>query len=1761
MSDIDRLEVQVEAQATKANNALDALVGRLDKISSSLTRIDADGLSNLANGVNRLTQASQGLKAVKLTDFTRLSKSLNALTGVDVQGVSDTSRAISTLTANLAQIDSVTVDSQGFANLANAVGSLGRKTVTQVVSNIPQLTKGIQGLVSGLNGIGTINFDMTGMANLVSSITKLGGKAATNAIPNIQQLGTVLKALMATLSTAPTVSQNLIDMTNAMANLASNGSRVSSVSTSLSRSFNTMSSSAKTAKTHSLGLASAIGKLYATYWIFFRAFGKLKDAIDISSDLTEVQNVVDVTFGKMKQKVEDLASVSITEFGMSELTAKQIASRFQAMGTAMGFTQEKMSDMSIGLTKLAADMASFYNVEQEAVAKSLQSVFAGETEPLRKYGIDLTNATLQEWAMKRGIDAKVASMTQAEKTLLRYQYVMESSSAAQGDFARTSGNWANQLRVLAQSFQALGAIVGEVLINVLKPFVQALNNVMQKVIQFARTVANALGKIFGWKFEISNAGITNDIDGIVAGTEETEDNLGGAADNAKKLRDYVLGIDELNIISPDDASGAADDMSSALDDLSDMDGAGDINLVKTESLFDKFKSDIDTLFELGRYISDALADMLESIDWDSIYQKAENFGKGLAQFLNGLITPRLFYDFGMTIANALNTVLHFLDAFGEEFNWINFGKSIAAGINGFFENFDFALLAKTINVWAKGLLDAIITAIDETDWGMIGTQIGTFLVGIDFLEIGLKIGKAIWKAINAGFELFEGMFEKAPLETALLSLVAITKLLKSNKVKAFASAIKTAVTNVTLFGKALTGGEAELAALTAAMPKTAKVIDVLKGSFLALKTGMADGGIYAGVQAAFEKISGSMTGLQKGVIGVVTAFAEFAIIKDSAKDIVQWLVDGTGNLGVNIAELAGAFAIAGVAFSTVFGFPAGVIAAGITALIAGIAGVVSAMNEMAENNAMETVANAMQNPGGVPISELSNGYVALADEIKAQFDGINQKSQELETTRANIAETTASLDPYVFAIQNGAAVTDESIAEMTAAFQRLLTDSSSLLEQESLIIYEALAGSLGEAVTAAGGSIDEYILATDRLKSETQKELEEISDSLGKLKEDYEQGILTQEEYAESMMDLISRYKELTGKGNEVESAISNLNDVVSAGINWDAVYKEGDFDSAALTNEIEKVGQSFTDAKDTVSTSGQEIIDTINSLIEQAQATGDTEAETALTQLLKYQEEEINRQIGEIDRLAAEYTQTIQDDLINKIPEIVDGVEPPNWAQALMGQTEESNVQKALSIFQEEWINPVESSIQEQFGTLGESGKTYASEAMGNILDGLFEYGNTNSANRYDQLRKTLTTDVEGAVKGGLDDAKAGIKTSADGLAKDTIDGYSEGIEAYGPETQIVLKTWMSDNVSAIHDSDMNFGSPSQTTYDFGQDTVEGFNLGIAENAASTTEVISAWMESVKQAFSSEQWTTMFANMLPAFQQKWLELTEWWNETAIPEFWEATTEGVFSLDNWLLLFDNMKLGMQTKWGEIFLWWTEEAMPVWWETGVDEYLNLERWLDELENVRLAFETKWTEIDQLIDLIMTEMMKKMEERMELIRTGWEEALSNMQETTTVVFGSVRDTAISILDEIIAKIAEVSSAVAGLAAEISGLSSSLSGLSGIRVNGISLVSGSVSGFASGGYPETGELFMARENGVNEMVGRIGSRNTVANNDQIVAGITAGVASANAEQNELLREQNQLLMAILEKGFNATLEIDGRELVSAYDRRAARNGFSFT
>ena len=784
MADIDELQIKIKADSAKASDSIDKLASSLDSLGKSLS-FDTSKLSNIASGIRSMSDAATGFKGAKSKEITSLATALSKFSNVDTSsfygisaamknlaagmkdtkmidasGILNTASALSKMGGKLAtvgtdnlvkikddlayfvkgmnSVGALNFDTTGLTNLIGSISRLGGKISTQATANLPQISAQLQNFVRQMNKIGELKFDMTNMSSLVTSISRLGSVASGRAVNNIPLLADNLKYLFETLSKAPNVSANIIRMTEALANLAKTGASSGRAATSLGKSLNIFSGSANKAKSSSFSLASAFGKLYASYWLLFRAFSKIKDAIDISSSLTEVENVVRTTFGNYEKLIQDFSKTSIQDFGMSELTAKQVASRFQAMGTAMGFSQGKMADMSLQLTKLTADMASFYDMEQSDVARNLQAVFTGETEPLRKYGLDLTQATLKEWAMKQGLDADISSMTQAEKTMLRYQYVMANTAAAQGDFARTSDTWANQIRILKQSFEQLAAIIGGALINAFKPFVQTLNAVMQKVIAFATTVTNALGSIFGWKFEISAGGLADDWSNAAGSAADIADSTGQAAKNVEKMNKGLRAFDELNLITtPDNSSGSGSGGSGG---GGASGGGASGGLVQVDTIFKDYESQIRSLRELGEYISDALSDAMESIDWDRIYSKARNFGKGLADFLNGLITPRLFGDVGMTIASALNTAIYAALSFGEEFDWTNLGDSIAAGVNRFFETFDFSALGRTINTWVHGIYDTITTAIGNIKWSEVWDGVTDFLSEIDLETISLIIG-------------------------------------------------------------------------------------------------------------------------------------------------------------------------------------------------------------------------------------------------------------------------------------------------------------------------------------------------------------------------------------------------------------------------------------------------------------------------------------------------------------------------------------------------------------------------------------------------------------------------------------------------------------------------------------------------------------------------------------------------------------------------------------------------------------------------------------------------------------------------------------------------------------------------------------------------------------------------------------------------------------------------------------------------------------
>lgn len=823
--ELESLQIQITSDAHNATAAINNLISRLTSLKTALSGFNNISFGNIvasANSANSsfrsltttISNLSQNMRTAK-GNMTELGGRLSEIR-VDSSAASSIetvaaairklgSKTIVTATRNLPELTVtlrnfakeinelgiVNFDTASMTGVISSIAKLGGKASTQATKNLPTISAQLQNFVRQMNQIGSFSFDMINLSQMVAAIGKLGSVASGRAVNNIPLLAKNLKELFVTLSSAPNVSGNIIRMTEALANLSTGLGRTRGAASNASSGLNLLGKNVGSVRIKSFSLASAIGKVYATYFLLFRGIEKIKDAIDISSAVTEADNVVRQAFGKYERLVDDLCKVSIKKFGMSELSVKQFAGRFQSLGTALDIPQGKMAKMAIKLTELTGDLASYYDVSQEDVAKSLQSVFTGTTAPMRRYGVDLTQATLNEWLMKKGIDAKVKSMNQAQKAVVRYEYTLERTKAAQGDFLRTSDSWHNTLTVVTESFKDLGKTVGDIAINAFKPFLRVLGIVAEKVNSFVEMVLNALGSIFGWRFEVSKKGASGLTDSL-NGAYDSMDNLSNAAGSAgkntdgiaknakkakKEIQQATREFDQLKVISKQSKDNTSGSGSSG----SGGSGGGDTGTwVETPSAFKKFKSSIKDLEQLGESISGALINAMKGIDWDSIYAKADGFGTGLADFLNGLFKGQkgtsLFGELGTTIAGSLNTALHFLDSFGDTFGWVQFGSSLSQGINNFFSTFDWELAADTFNTLADGILDAADAAVSGTNWDAVGESIGTLLAKIDWIGKLKKIGKLIWKAIKAGVEVWKGMFDKAPIETAIITTLALLKL-------------------------------------------------------------------------------------------------------------------------------------------------------------------------------------------------------------------------------------------------------------------------------------------------------------------------------------------------------------------------------------------------------------------------------------------------------------------------------------------------------------------------------------------------------------------------------------------------------------------------------------------------------------------------------------------------------------------------------------------------------------------------------------------------------------------------------------------------------------------------------------------------------------------------------------------------------------------------------------------------------------------------
>lgn len=465
------------------------------------------------------------------------------------------------------------------------------------------------------------------------------------------------------------------------------------------------------------GLGSAVKKIGLLIGGAF-AVGKLvqfgKECVELGSDLTEVQNVVDVTFTTMSDKVNEFAKNAMTSAGLSETMAKRYVGTFGAMSKSFGFSEAQAYDMSTALTQLTGDVASFYNISQDLAYIKLKSVFTGETETLKDLGVVMTQSALDQYALANGYGKTTSAMTEQEKVALRFAFVQEQLSAASGDFIRTSDSWANQVRVMQLQLQSLKATVGQGLINIFTPVLKVINILLGKLATLANAFKSFTELITGKK----SSGQTIGSGAGLAGTDaiaDTADQYGQAADNAEKLADatndnakatkkanketknYLSSLDEVHKVTstgsnssstPSSPGGSGGTGSSGLP--SSVGNVDYGNLAEGETALDKISDSAKKLADLLKKLWKPFQDAWKkegkntidaaNIALSGIAKLAKSVGKSLVEvWTNGTGTTMLMTMLRIA-QNVLKTIGNIASGFADAWSKNNVGTQIIQNI-------------------------------------------------------------------------------------------------------------------------------------------------------------------------------------------------------------------------------------------------------------------------------------------------------------------------------------------------------------------------------------------------------------------------------------------------------------------------------------------------------------------------------------------------------------------------------------------------------------------------------------------------------------------------------------------------------------------------------------------------------------------------------------------------------------------------------------------------------------------------------------------------------------------------------------------------------------------------------------------------------------------------------------------------------------------------------------------------------------------------
>lgn len=631
-NEIDRLEIQIQAHAEKANSQLDKMIDRLSRVENSLSGMNADGLNKLAGGINRLSSSMSSISSTKTSDFTRLAKNIDKLGNVDTESLYKASNSI-----------------RNFTNSINSASNL---------------SLGIESI-----------------SKLSSSISKLGNKSVSSAISNLPALATGINNLLTTLSKAPTVSENVTKLTNSLAGLVGKGNSLRSVSKGLSSPVKEATNATKKyadanyrAEKYSSVLISKVMKLSGVLYSLKKAFNLVSGSIEKAMNYEETVNLFQTSMKKIgltsaknagyemgssmaesyaisfMNKANDFAEDISDKLSLDPNMVKNYQAMFAQMADSMGLVSDTAYNISTSLTMLGNDMASLFNVDTKTMMEKLQSGLSGEIEPLRRLGIDISQSSLAITAQKYGIEGSIEQMSAAAKVQLRWLTIMDQTTVAWGDMAKTIESPANQIRILRQQWDNLTRSIGNLFLPVLQTVLPYVNGFLIAL----RNITDAFATMLG--YELPDYSDSEIFTGVTGGIDDVGSSADDASDSVKKLSKAVSKFDELNILNQNNSNSKKDSESGipALD--------GEISK-KTTNYLEKFNQEMDKVKNKAKELSEVIQPKLE---WF-----IEKLGELTPVFL------------GVATGVGAYKLMSWLGTFGEklkEFSWPKIGTiAIAIG--------------------------------------------------------------------------------------------------------------------------------------------------------------------------------------------------------------------------------------------------------------------------------------------------------------------------------------------------------------------------------------------------------------------------------------------------------------------------------------------------------------------------------------------------------------------------------------------------------------------------------------------------------------------------------------------------------------------------------------------------------------------------------------------------------------------------------------------------------------------------------------------------------------------------------------------------------------------------------------------------------------------------------------------------------------------------------------------------------------------------